>query len=81
MKRRMSSPATVAELFRDTMAGLVSGVAVLTTRRIKMFVEITADEMTPSAFTRGRIRCNQSAPVSSKPVVPLSLLDQSMMSR
>ena len=31
--RRMSSPATVAELFRDTMAGLVSGIAVLTTRR------------------------------------------------
>ena len=29
----MSSPATVAELFRDAMAGLCSGVAVLTTRR------------------------------------------------
>src|SRR5207244_12781107 len=29
----MSSPVTVAELFRDTMAGLCSGVAVLTTRR------------------------------------------------
>jgi flavin reductase (DIM6/NTAB) family NADH-FMN oxidoreductase RutF len=29
----MDDPATVAELFRDAMAGLVSGVAVLTTRR------------------------------------------------
>ena len=29
----MSGPATVSELFRDTMAGLCSGVAVLTTRR------------------------------------------------
>ena len=29
----MSHPATVAELFRDAMAGLCSGVAVLTTRR------------------------------------------------
>jgi flavin reductase ActVB len=29
----MSSPATVSELFRDTMASLCSGVAVLTTRR------------------------------------------------
>jgi flavin reductase (DIM6/NTAB) family NADH-FMN oxidoreductase RutF len=31
--RRVSSPATVSELFRDTMAVLCSGVAVLTTRR------------------------------------------------
>jgi flavin reductase (DIM6/NTAB) family NADH-FMN oxidoreductase RutF len=29
----MSGPATVAELFRDAMAGLCSGVAVLTARR------------------------------------------------
>ncbi|MEA2349396.1 MAG: hypothetical protein QOG86_337 [Thermoleophilaceae bacterium] len=29
----MSAPATVAELFRDAMAGLAAGVAVLTTRR------------------------------------------------
>jgi flavin reductase (DIM6/NTAB) family NADH-FMN oxidoreductase RutF len=29
----MTGPATVAELFRDTMAGLCSGVAVLTARR------------------------------------------------
>jgi flavin reductase (DIM6/NTAB) family NADH-FMN oxidoreductase RutF len=29
----MTGPATVAELFRDAMAGLCSGVAVLTTRR------------------------------------------------
>jgi flavin reductase (DIM6/NTAB) family NADH-FMN oxidoreductase RutF len=29
----MSAPATVAEVFRDAMAGLCSGVAVLTARR------------------------------------------------